>query len=229
MSQKRIFPKAIDAFNTFILMVFLYLKTNATRLQIKPTSITTLQTLINDPATGWSYYFGLHSNPVTRTKTINEDLGKSETSITIFLRSIYADIPRSVMITDDYNALNIAEPTHTKGSRAAITNTPYGVVYSVGGGKLCFIVRTKTDAKRASMDPLADVIWVDAIILKPGDPMPKSPADCTITFTSRSALFSHTFDLTEKGNTFVCFLHYANLTDDSKSGPVSEPISCIIG
>ena len=229
MSENRsIVPRPIEPFNAYIGIVLPYMVTNATRLVISTGNIASLTHMVTDPLIGWNALHTLHANAATKNTPGNLDLVKCEVTITRLLQLIFNDMPRSAMTSTDYVTFHISIPTHTKGSRAAITNIPYGKIYSVGGGKIGFIVRTDTDAKRASMDPLADVIWVDGIILAPGEDLPTGPADCNLIFTSKSALFSHAFDPARAGNRFACFLHYANLTDDSKSGPVSDMLICFI-
>lgn len=228
-SKNSIVPGNIEPFNAYIGIVLPYMVINATRLVISTGNIASLTHMVNDPLTGWNSLHTLHANKATKNTPGNLDLVKCEVTITRLLQAIFNDMPRSAMTSTDYVTFHISIPNHTKGSRASITNIPFGKIYSAGGGKVEFIVRTDTDAKRASMDPLADVIWVDGIILQPGDDLPKNPADCNLIFTSKSALFSHSFDIAQAGNRFACFLHYANLTDDSKSGPISSLLVCIIG
>ncbi|MEI6823119.1 MAG: hypothetical protein WCL51_14405 [Bacteroidota bacterium] len=228
-NRGNIVPGGIEPFNTYVGVVLPYMVINATRLTISTGNMGSLTHLITDPLIGWNALHTTHANKATKTTPGNLDLVKCEVNITKLLQSIFNDIPRSAMTSTDYVTFHISIPNHTKGSRASITNIPFGKIYSAGGGKVEFIVRTDTDAKRASMDPLADVIWVDGIILEPGDALPVHPADCNLIFTSKSALFSHSFDIAQAGNRFACFLHYANLTDDSKSGPISSLLVCIIG
>ncbi len=226
--RKNIVPQAIELFNSYIIIVLPYILLHKARLLISEDNYDKLNALVNDPAEGWVYLHHLHSNKATKNMAVNLDLEVCETAITKLLQVIYNDIPRSYMTTTDFVTFHISIPKHTKGVRAKITNIPFGKIHPSGGGRIGFIVRTDTDAKRASMEVLADVIWVDGIILKPGDPLPTGPSQCNIRFTSTSALFSHPFPTEEIGNRFACFLHYANLTDDSKSGPISSILICII-
>ena len=228
MSDNRRVPNNIEPFNAYIGVVFPYIVANATRLGISTANVGALTHQVTDPITGWNALHTTHANKATKNTPDNLNLVKSEVTITHQLQAIYNDIPRSAMTSADYVTFHIAVPNHTKSSRASITNIPFGKIYPIGGGKIGFIVRTDTDAKRAKMDPLADVIWVDGIILKPGDPLPTGPSQCNIIFTSTTALFNHTFADVEIGNRFACFLHYANLTNDSKSGPVSDMLICVI-
>ena len=227
-SKNSIVPGNIEPFNAYIGPVLPYMVTNATRLGISSGNIGTLTHLVTDPLIGWNALHALHADKATKNTPGNLDLVKCEVAITHLLQAIFNDMPRSAMTSTDYVTFHISIPNHTKGSRASITNIPYGKIYPMGGGRIGFIVRTDTDAKRAAMDPLADVIWVDGIILKPGDPLPTGPSQCNIIFTSTTALFNHTFADVEIGNRFACFLHYANLTDDKKSGPVSDMLICVI-
>ncbi len=229
MTESRsIVPQAIEPFNTYIGVVLPYMVLNATRLTISTGNMGSLTHLVTDPLIGWNALHTTHANPATKNTPGNLDLVKCEVAITHLLQAIFNDMPRSAMTSTDYVTFHISVPNHTKGSRASITNIPFGKIYPIGGGKIGFIVRTDTDAKRASMDPLADVIRVDGIILAPGDALPIGPSQCNLIFTSTTALFDHTFADTEIGNRFACFLHYANLTDDKKSGPVSDMLICVI-
>ncbi len=227
-TRKNIVPQAIELFNSYVIVVLPYILLNKARLLITEDNYEKLDALVNDPDEGWAYLHHLHSNKATKNMAVNLNLVISETSITKLLQMIYNDIPRSYMTSTDFITFHISVPKLTRGVRPKITNIPFGKIHPIGGGRVGFIVRTDTEAKRASMETLADVIWVEGIILKPSDPLPIGLSQCNIKFTSTSALFNHQFPVEEIGNRFACFLHYANLTDDSKSGPVSNILICII-
>ncbi len=224
-----IVPKAIEPFNAYILLVLQYLTDNATRLIVSAGNITTLTFKVTDPATGWNHWHTLHSGAVTRTGPVNTYLHNSEGTITHQLQDIYNDIPRSVMTPDDYLTLHIAIPSDHRPRRTAITNIPFGKVYSVGGAIVNFIVRTDTHAKRAAMDPLADAVEIRGVLLGVDEALPTDPFKCDLVFTSKSALFSHAFTPANAGKKFACFLRFINLTDESKDGGWSGVITCIIG
>ena len=229
MSDKHIVPSAIDPSNTSILLVFGYLTANASRLLITSGNITALTGLVTDGATGWTHWFNLHASASTRTGPNTANMHAKEDAITKKLQSIYGDLPRSLMTEDDYANLHIAPPVTHRAKRTAITNIPYGKVYSVGGAITKFIVRTDTHAKRAAMDPLADGVEVRGMLLAADGNLPTDPSRCDITFISKEALISHAFTPADAGKRFACFLRFINLTDESKDGGWSGVISCIIG
>ena len=229
MADKNIVPQAIDPFNTYILLVLGYLTTNAARLLIATGNITALNGLVTDAATGWTHWFNLHASASTRTGPNTANMHAKETEITKKLQSIYGDLPRSLMNADDYANLHIAPPVTHRAKRTAITNIPFGKVYSVGGAIVHHIVRTDTHAKRAAIDPLADAVEVKGIVLPVDAPLPTDPKECNLDYLSKEALFSHAFTPAEAGKRFACFLRFVNLTDESKNSGWSGVISCIIG
>ena len=222
-------PEKIEDVNAYQIVAAPYLKLNETRLTINPADIATLNLIISDPVNGWTFLHAQHSNPLTKTEPGNKDLLKCKKALTKQFQYIFRNIPRNVMITADFVTLNIAEPDFNKSRRSAITNSPFAKIIALAGAILKFIVRTDTDAKRASMEPLADVIRVMGIILKPGDALPTDPSECNITFTSTKAIFKHNFSIADAGNRFACFVQYVNTTDESKNGPVSAMLVCVIG
>ena len=227
--RRNIVPYKFVDFNVYITLVLPYIITNAARLLINQANIVVLQTLIEQPDNGWNDLYALHSTGTTQTKPVNNKIKACQFSITKMLQIIYNDILRSIMTTEDYMVLNITIPKGIRTKRGLITSMPTAFLNSIGGGIIKFKVRWDTDTGRASMAPLADAIRVMGMILKPGDALPTDPQQCTITFTSKRAVFNHIFSLKEAGNRFVCFLQYVNQSDESKNGPVSVLHTCIIG
>lgn len=224
-------PKAIEPFNSYITIVLAYLTVvaNKTRLAISTANITALTTLVTDPDTGWNALHTLHAAKSTRTADVNTDLANSEITITHLLESIYRDIPRSAMLTADYSTLHIAKLSDTRSARTRIINIPYAKIYSTGGAIVTFLTRPAHEAGKSHMDPLADQIEVKGILLKEGDPLPASEADCNIIFSSTHAIFTHTFTMADAGKRFACFLRYVNTSDDKKSGGWCGIIVCVVG
>jgi len=230
MSKRRIVvPTKIEDLNKYQMIALPYLKLNMLRLLVSDADILELNVMITDPVNGWAFLHNKHSDPLTKTEPGNADLMKCKVALTKKLQYVYRNIPRNVMISADFQTLNIAEPTDHKTKRGTIVNTPFGLITAIGGGILKFEVRTNAEAKTARMDDLADVVRVMGMILKPGEDLPTDPSQCTVTFTSTKANFKHTFSVAEAGNRFVCFLQYVNQSDESKNGPISKLQICIIG
>ncbi len=229
--RRNVVPHAIEPFHAYITTVLAYITDPIVkvRLMISNANLAALTLLVTDPATGWNILHNKHSAKSTRTADVNTDLANSEITITHLLESMYRDIPRSAMLTADYSTLNIAKVSTAKPKRAKIINIPFAKMFSKGGAIVSFITRPTHDAGKAHMDPLADQIEVVGIILKPGDPMPTDITQCNIKFSSKHAIFTHEFTLSDAGNRFACFLRYANTSDDKKSGGYSSVIVCVIG
>jgi len=227
--KSSVVPNGNENFNNYLILVYFYIKDNLVRLGIITEDFETLTAYLNDPEKGWIFFHKQHSNPATKTAPLIADMKVCKKAITQLLQKIYRNISRSVMTNTDYQTFNIAVPDTHKTPRAAITNRPFVNIIALGGAILKFIVRTATDAKRASMDPLADEIRVMGIILKPGDALPTDPSQCTITFTSTRAIFKHNFSMADSGNRFACYVQYVNTSDESKNGPVSAMLVCVIG
>lgn len=230
MSKKHeIFPRGFNAFNAYILLVFAYLKANMTRLKISDDQITALQKLIFENDESWTFLFNIHSTSATKLSPATKKLQKLMKDIIKVLQAIYSDILRSIMTIDDFQTLNIAEPNKPKSPRKPIKDSPIVKLITKAGAIIDFIVRWNTDSKRASMHPDADVIRVVGKIVKPGEALPTTPEECTITFTSKKALFNHKFSIGDAGSCFACFVQYANESDEGKSGPYSTIQVIIIG
>ena len=223
-----VIPTTIDGFNKYLIVVFIYIKTNMVRLMVSSADFATLTEMINDPATGWTYLYTMHSDVATQTKPINAKLKKSKLTISQFLRYLYRNFPRNVMIVEDYQTFNIAELNSHHSRRAKITTTPYGNISSKSGGVVDFAVRDNTEVQNAAMEPLADAIRVYGVILNPGDALPTNVSQCNLSIISKKAKFSYQCPTEEAGNRFACYLQYVNLSDDSKSGPLSGLMICII-
>ncbi len=228
MKRRNIIPHGIDEFNTYILLVLTYLTDNATRLLITTANITDLNGLVTNATTGWTHWFNLHASPSTRTSPNTANLHASEFAITVKLHLIYGDLPHSLMTADDYENLHIAPPVTKRPKRTAITNIPFGKVFSVGGAIAKFIVRTDTHAKRAALDVLCDAVEVRGMLLAADGVLPTDPSKCDIVFSSKQALFTHAFTPADAGKRFACFLRFVNLTDEKKDGGWSGVITCII-
>ncbi len=221
-------PKKIEELNKYQIIAAPYIKLNKLRLQVAANDITDLDKIINDPIDGWVVWHAKHADPNLKSEPGNASLVKCQKILTQKFQYIYRNIPRNVMITDDFITLNIAEPTDHRTKRGPIVSTPFGKTTPLGGGVLKYEVRTSAEAKTAKMDDLANVIRVMGVILKPGDDLPTDPSQCTVTFTSTKAIFKHTFPGQEVGNRFACYLQYVNTTDESKNGQRSELLICVI-
>ncbi len=226
--RRNVVPQAIEPFNAYIIAVYAYLQANQVRLGVTDANMKVLSILINDSVTGWIQLHTLHSSTSTRTGDVNTDLANSESIITHLLESIYHDIPRSVMITADYSTLHIAKLSNTKSARAKIENIPFAKMYSTGGAIIRWITRPLHSAGKAHIDPLADELQVEGILLNAADALPTDISQCNIHFSSKHAIFSHTFSPSDAGKRFACFVRYANTSDDKKSGGWSGIIICIV-
>ena len=222
-------PIAIEPFNAYAEASFIYLTDNQERLLVSEGNMTGLSELMINVDTGWRHWHTLHASEVTRTGPVNTHLRASETAITHKFQDIFADFPRSVLTIEDYAALHIAPPVTHRAKRGQIVNIPFAKVYSVGGAKASFIVRTDSHAKRAAMDPLADAVQVKAMLLAPDEANPIDPSKCNLDFSSTAALFSHAFTPADAGKKLACFFRFINLTDENLDGGWSGCITCIIG
>jgi len=223
-----VIPPKIEEFNKYQSISVPYLKLNETRLTIDTLDFAALDKLVNDPATGWVYWHTKHSDPSTRTEPGNAELVKSQKAITKQLQYIYRNIPRKFMNLTDYITLNIAPPVEHRAKKGNNTATPYGNISSKSGGIIDFVVREDTVTKSAALPELADAIRAMGVILKPGDPLPTNVSECNITVISTKGKFKHNCPTEEAGNRFACYLQYINLSDESKSGPLSGLLFCII-
>jgi len=112
MSIRGPFPSKDADFNDYFQHAQPYLLANATRLSVSAGNQTALGTVFSD----WNSIYPQSQNPGIRTTSITIEKNNQRDEIEDLLRSIYGDIPESVLTAQDRETLNLHErdttPTH---------------------------------------------------------------------------------------------------------------------
>ena len=98
-----VFPKPDAEFNDYIQRVTPYLITNKVRLLVSTGNITSL----NLAKTDWDAVYPPSQNPDLRTTVITDKKNNSRKNYELLLRTIYGDIPQSVLTLDDRATFNL--------------------------------------------------------------------------------------------------------------------------
>jgi hypothetical protein len=183
----------------------------------------------------------LYTNKNTRTKTVIDDMNAHMKGFSGFAELLLNRMAGSSALTnDDRNVLNIKERDKTATRRGKIDDKPIVGMTVIGGGQMKVRVRTTTDASRASMHDLADLIECRYVILtenpSPPGPVPPpsglqipQPADAPNQALSKKALFEIDFGTTNIGKYVVAFYRWTNITNPANNGPWTLPQIGLIG
>ena len=228
-TSHQIYPTNTNGFNSYANTSFLYLKNNNARLQIVAGDLTNLENSILATATGWNFLYAEHGSEGSKTKPVNAMLVKSMENVKINFRTIYNNIPQSVMTIEDYIALNIANPDAGSSPRPALTEKPSIATFIIGSGLMRFVIRWNNETGRPSIPKNANVVRIYGKIINATDPLPTSIDDCDVVFESTKADFKHNFTQKNCGMRFVCFAQYINTSNDAKNSPISDMHICFIG
>jgi len=112
MPNSKIFRSKDTEFNDDLVIQVPYLNTHAVRLGVSTPNLSALNTLFTNPSVpldqlGWKEIWLLHSAKSTRTPDVNTELHIRRHQVEAQMRSIYGDIPKSVLTTTDRSTLNL--------------------------------------------------------------------------------------------------------------------------
>jgi hypothetical protein len=121
------FPTSDADFDIFVNAVVPYLNENISRLIVTPTGQAALASatlLLTTTVTGWNAVYPLILKVSTTSNTLIIEKNKLRIQIEELLRSVYNDIPLSLVETKDRTALGIVEPSGTHTPAAKPTSIP---------------------------------------------------------------------------------------------------------
>jgi hypothetical protein len=216
-----LFPTRDADFNSYVIISIPYLDTNKVRLLISAGNVTAMLAL----KVTWDDIFPKSQDPNQRTTTITDNKNDARADIEDLLRSIYADIPASVLTTDDRNTLNLHERDTTPTPRPAITTSPVAKLSSGPGARIDVTCRVDNDSSRASIHPDADGVEMAYIV---GTTPPASPAACNRIIVSSKAKFTVQADMAEAGKKLFAYMRWKNNTSEDKSGPWTSMLSATV-
>ena len=124
MPKLGIFPSKEDERNTYYgtACPYLLLPANVTRFGISAGNKSNLQTGYD----AWKTAFPLTQNPDTRTSTTIENKNTTDTNLQKIMRTIFNDIPESVLTAQDRKTLNLTENSHHHTPAAIPSSRPVG-------------------------------------------------------------------------------------------------------
>jgi len=216
-----LFPTRDADFNSYVQISIPYLIINKIRLTISAANITDITAL----KAVWDSVFPKSQDANQRTITITNDKKQARTDLEIKLRSIFADIPASVLNSSDRSTLNLKERDHTPTPRPAIESSPVAKLSSGPGARMEAVCRTDSDSSRSSVHPDADGIEVAYVV---GTSPPASPAACNKIIFSSKAKFTVQADIADAGKKMFAYMRWKNSTSEEKSGPWSSVISATV-
>jgi hypothetical protein len=220
MPSKR-FPKRDMEFGVYADNAVSHLMNNAVRLLISPANISRLAAVKAD----WDNWFPKNRDPAQRTKVVTVHKNEIRKNLEGLLRSIYRDIPGSVLAVEDRQTLNFPLSGERASQRSTITDIPMAGMTALAGARISFMVRRETDANRPSLHPKADGIEVAFSV---GGNPPAAAARCGRNFISKKSRFFLQLDYEDRGKPFYCFVRWVNLTDLAKSSPWTEMMSLVV-
>jgi hypothetical protein len=146
----------------------------------------------------------------------------------------------SDITNEDRNVLNLKLRDKTITRRGKIDDKPIIGLSVIGGGQIKARVRTTTDASRASMHDLADLIEFRYFIANnnPSVPGPVPPpqtgdvpllSQATNTVISKRAIFEIDLGTDNIGKYLIGFFRWVNTTNAANNGPWTLPQIGLIG
>ena len=215
------FPTKDADFNDYVNNVVPYLVAEAARLGISAANITKLTT----NHITWTTLYPDSQNPNKATATITSDKNDLRGSLEDTLREIYADIPNSVLTSDDRSTLNLPERDTVPTPRGAITDIPFAGVAPIGGGIIKNRVRKTVDASRASRHELSDGVEVKYRI---GGTQPTTAAECENSLVSKKAIFNIDADQANATKRIYLFYRWVNLSNQANNSPWTSLVQTVV-
>jgi hypothetical protein len=118
-------------------------------------------------------------------------------------------------------ALGFTPRTGERHERTAITETPFAGLDAQAGSRIDVTARTQSDASRASMLPMADVVEVRYFV---GTAAPATVDECNQTEISTKAKFPISLPPAQAGKKIFAFVRWRNNSEPEKSGPFGDMI-----
>lgn len=230
MSNSRgLFPTKDADFNDYFTNAGPYVVSNSARFLVSPQNLADLSTFIGS----WPALYSSSQNQNTVTKTITDNKNQMRDDIEDLLRSIYDDIPNSVLTNDDRNTLNLHEPKPAS-ARPVIDTQPDVIIHAKAGSRMQVENRVESDQTRPSRHTDSDGVeyryWLTDTNTPttpptPGSPSSPSSAAAPTTKFSSKAKFIIQLAETDGGKMLNMQCRWKNIIDDTKSGPWSQVVS----
>ncbi|MGV9004052.1 hypothetical protein [Flavobacterium sp.] len=193
-----------------------YVVANKQRLGLSPEN----KTIIEDGLVGWNIIFPASQSVNTRTKTIVENKDFAKNNLINALRTVYGDIPQSVLTIEDRNALNLPAKDTSKTPASVPTSVPIGHV-NTNRRLQHTIIFTNEDSSRAKPVGVRGCqIWY-----RIGE-MPTTFNQMSFMAFDSASPYVHVFDGADAGKIVYYWLRWENTRGEV--GPWSEVIVATI-
>lgn len=216
MPNLRPFPSKEAELNLYFQIAVGYLIDNNVRFLISNETKTELQDLLNQ----WITIFPLSQNANTKTKTIVQSKDEVKETLMNLMRSVFADIPASVLTIEDRNTLNLAERSTTRTPSPVPTTIPIGQVDTSRRleHKISFTNEDGSSAKPHGVHGCQ--IWY-----KIGTPA-VDPSELSFMFTDTASPHIHQFNGEHVGKNVYYWLRWENTRGET--GPWSDVVMATI-
>ncbi len=227
MANSGIFPTADADFNIYINNANAYLNTQNVKSRLVTTSTATnalnqVTNLITSQGTGWNALYPQSQNPALRTKTITDSKNALRKQIETGFRTIYDDIPKSILTQTDRDTLNLTLPSTTNTASPVPTSRPVGSVdTSQRLQHTISFVDSNTPTSRAKPDGVRGCqIWI-----KIGSPV-ADPSELTYVATDTKSPYIMQFDGADATKNAFYWLRWENTRGEV--GPWSDAVMATI-
>ena len=221
MAQKSALRSSDPEFNVYVTRVIPYLRAHLDRLKVGSENMSRAETLFDS----WKITFPLSQDPATTNSAIIAEKNGERDQLEALLRGIYNDIPESVLNSEDRKTLELKERDKIRTPRPHITVQPDASLEPIGGTQVKLSVRQHHEATRGSMHEHADCIEFVSVV---GNVAPARPEDCPKSTSFRKATHIFLFNGGDAGKRLYGYVRYRNESNEEKSGPWSNMVTCII-
>ncbi len=196
---------------------------NALAWNIPGAAILALQALQTPYVTAWNKI----KNKKTRSGSDVEahDLAREayEAAIREFAKTYL--MFNDVITNQQRSDMGVPNENKERAARPKITTSPFAEVNAEDGSVMHIKCRVEADSTRSSRHPDADGM---EIIYEVGKTPPASIKECINVVVSKKATIRISIDPDQAGNKMFFYVRWVNLSDDSKSGPLSKLYQSVI-
>jgi hypothetical protein len=216
MPNEGSFPSKESDKDAHFNIVVPYLVQNATRLNVSAAN----SSQVNKDLDEWNDWYLQSKNPNTSTKLIVANKNSAMDNIMHTLKSIYNDIPKSALTSDDRVILNLPERSTTRTPTPVPTTFPIGQL-NVNVRLEHTISFTDEDGKHGKPHGVRGCqIWC-----KEGEPV-LSVKELRFLATDTSSPYLNKFDVSDIGKTIHYWLRWENTRGET--GPWSTVLTGIV-
>jgi len=196
------FPDKEASLSIYFQVVVAYIILNFARLSITPAN----KTLLTDEYALWVVDYPLAITATTKTTTTVATKDKDEGQMKIILRSIYGDIPESVLTQTDRDTFNIPVQGGPHPHVPMPDSTPIGKVDA--GARLHQVITLSDSASGKHAHP--DGTSACEVWQKIGGPPPVLASDLTYIGSTSNAVFATDFPGTDAGLMVYYWMRWVN-------------------